>query len=140
MKRIILTTGVLLMTAALVFGQQRQGRSFGTPEENARRSAERRAEELQLSDAQKDSVYAITLAGRKAMEQAFREQREDQRGQLMGKMRELRSERDQKILSILDENQKKAYEKLMEERQHRQRPGEGRRGGRGGERSDRSEG
>jgi len=110
----------------LSFAQQR-GRS--TPEESAKRTSERLAEELKLSAAQKDSVYAYSLAQSKAMQQAFQNNGNGDRQQMGEKMRELRTQTDKKILSVLDDNQKKAYTKLTEERANRMRQGGGRRGG-----------
>ncbi len=118
----------LLMMVGLSFAQQR-GRS--TPEESAKRASERLEKELKLSAAQKDSVYAYSLAQSKAMQQAFQNNRDGDRQQMGEKMRELRTQTDTKILSILDNNQKKAYTKLIEERANRMRQGGGRRSGGG---------
>ncbi len=123
-------TVVLLLVAGLSVAQQRGGRGFGNPEENAKQTAERLEKELKLSPAQKDSVYAYSLEQGKAMRQAFERGGED-RQQVMGKMRELRTQTDQKILAVLDATQKKAYEKIVEERASRMRQGGGPRGGRG---------
>lgn len=117
---------MLLVVAGLSFAQQR---TRSTPEESAKRTSERLAEELKLSAAQKDSVYAYSLAQSKAMQQAFQNNRDGDRQQMGEKMRELRTQTDKKILSVLDDNQKKAYTKLTEERANRMRQGGGRRGG-----------
>jgi len=126
MKKCILMTTAMLMIAGLSFAQQR-GRS--TPEERAKGMSERLEKALQLSAAQKDSVYAYSLAQSKAMRQAFQNNRNGDRQQMGEKRRELRKETDTKILSILDSDQKKAYTKLMEERANRMRQGGGRRSG-----------
>ena len=121
---------MLLVAVGLSFAQQR-GRGFGNPEENAKRTSERLEKELTLSAAQKDSVYAYSLAQSKAMQQAFQNNRDGDRQQMGEKMRELRTQTDKKILAVLDDNQKKAYTKLMEERANRMSQGGGRRGGGG---------
>ena len=123
----------LLIAVGLSFAQQR-GRGFNNPEENAKRTSERLEKELALSAAQKDSVYAYSLEQSKAMQQVFQDNEKEDRQQVMGKMRELRKQTDKKILSVLDDSQKKAYEKLVEERASRMRQGGGRRGGGGNER------
>jgi len=128
MKGSILTVATLLMAVGLSFAQQ-GGRNFGTPEENAKRTADQLEKELNLSAAQKDSVYAYTLEQGKAMRQAFQDNQNGDRQQMMGKMRELRTQTDKKILAVLDADQKKAYEKVIEERASRMRQGGGRRGG-----------
>ena len=117
----------LLLAVGLSFAQQR-GRGFSNPEENAKRTSERLEKELVLSAAQKDSVYAYSLEQSKAMQQVFQGNENGDRRQVMSKMRELRKQTDKKILSVLDDNQKKAYEKLVEERATRMRQGGGRRG------------
>ncbi|SFC04899.1 hypothetical protein SAMN05421747_103264 [Parapedobacter composti] len=128
-QKILFTVAVLLMAVGLSFGQQqRGGRGFGTPEENAKRTTERLAEQLKLSKAQQDSVYAYTLEQGKAMQQAFQANQNADRQQMMGKMRALREETDEKIRAVLDDSQKKAFEKMREEQASRMRQG-GRRGG-----------
>ena len=124
-KRMLMLTAFLVM-AGLSFAQQR-GR--GTPEENAKRASERLEKELSLSAAQTDSVYAYSLAQNKAMRQAFEDLREGDRQQMRKRMQELRKQTDAKILSVLDDNQKTTYKKLIEERPARMRQGDGRRGG-----------
>lgn len=118
------------MAVGLSFGQQR-GRGFDNPEENAKQTSERLEKELGLSAAQKDSVYAYTLEQGKVMREAFQNNQGGDRQQVMDKMRELRAQTDKKILSVLDADQKKAYEKLVEERANRMRQGGSRRGGNG---------
>lgn len=122
----------LLIAVGLSFAQQR-GRGFNNPEENAQRTSERLEKELALSAAQKDSVYAYSLEQSKAMQQVFKDNEKGDRQQVMGKMRELRKQTDKKILSVLDDSQKKTYEKLVEERANRMRQGGRRRGGGGNE-------
>lgn len=128
MKKGFLVMTMLLMAAGHSFAQER-GRGFGNPEENAKRISEQLAEELKLSATQKDSVYTYSLAQSKAMQQVFQNNRNGDRQQMGEKMRELRTQTDEKILAVLDSNQKKAYTKLMEERANRMRQGGSRRGG-----------
>lgn len=116
----------VLMMVGLSFAQQRGG---STPEESAKRMSERLEKELKLSTAQKDSVYAYSLAQSKAMREAFQNNRNGDRAQMGEKMRGLRKQTDEKILSVLDANQKKAYAKLIEDRANRMRERGGRRGG-----------
>lgn len=132
MKKNFLAVAVFLLIAGFCFGQQR-GRNFGTPEENAKRTSERLEKELGLSADQKDSVYAYTLEQGKSMQQLFQENQTGDRQQLMGKMRDLREKTDKKILSVLNADQQKAYEKMAEERANRMRGNGGNGGRRGGE-------
>lgn len=118
----------LLVIVGFSFAQQR-GRGFGTPEENAKRTTERLEKELKLSAAQKDSVYTYSLEQAKTMQQAFQNNQNGDRREMMDKMRELRQQTDKKILSVLDDSQKTAYEKIVQERASRMRQGGGRRGG-----------
>lgn len=128
MKKQFLAVAVFLLIAGSSFGQ-RSNRGFGTPEENAKRTSERLEKELGLSADQKDSVYAYTLEQGKNMQQIFQENQGGDRQQLMGKMRDLREQTDQKILSVLNADQQKAYKKMIEERAaNRMRNGGGRRG------------
>src|SRR5690606_41366076 len=113
MKKCILMTTALLMMVGLSFAQQR-GRS--TPEERAQRTTEHLEKELKLTAAQKDSVYAYSLAQGKAMRAAFQNNGNGDRAQMAEKMRELRKQTDEKILSILDTDQKTAYTTLTEGR------------------------
>src|SRR5690606_28205345 len=101
---------MLLVVAGLSFAQER-GRRAGTPEERAKRATEHLEKELKLTAAQKDSVYAYSLAQSKAMQQAFQNNKDGDRRQMGEKMRELRTQTNTKILSVLDEDQKKAYSK-----------------------------
>ncbi len=119
---------MLLGVASFSIAQQ-PGRGFSNPEESAKRTAERLEKELKLTAAQKDSVYAYSLAQSKAMQQAFQGNKDGDREQLGKKMRELRTQTDEKILSVLDSDQKKAYNKLIEGRANRMRAAGNRRGG-----------
>lgn len=119
----------LLIAVGLSFAQQRGGRGFASPEENAKRVTERLEKELKLSAVQKDSVYAYALEQGKAMRQALQDNQYGDRQQMMAKMRELRDQTDRKILAVLNDDQKKTYEKIAEERASRMRQGGGRRGG-----------
>ena len=85
MKRSILTAMVLLaVSVTLSFAQQRGGgRGFGNPEENAKQTTEQLEKELKLTEAQKDSVYAHTLAQGKAMQQVFQNNQGGDRHQMM---------------------------------------------------------
>jgi len=85
MKKSLLLMSMLLVVAGLSFAQQR---TRSTPEESAKRTSERLAEELKLSAAQKDSVYAYSLAQSTAMQQAFQNNRDGDRQQMGEKMRE----------------------------------------------------
>jgi len=132
MKKEFLAVAVFLLIAGFCFGQRGNNRGFGTPEENAERTTERLEKELELSTAQKDSVYSYTLEQGKRMQQIFQENQGGDRQQLMGKMRDLREETDKKIHSVLNADQQKAYEKMAEERANRMRNGGGRGDRRGG--------
>jgi len=123
MKKGMLIMVSLLAAAGLSFAQPGNGRGFGTPEENAQRMTARLAEELKLSPAQRDSVYAYVLEQGKATRQLFQEGREGDREQMRTKMTALREETDRKILGILNDDQKIGYREWIAERQSRMRNG-----------------
>jgi len=85
-------------------------------------------EELYLTQGQVDSIRIILDENQKQM-QAMREKfggdreamREAMGGSMRDSMRVFREKMNQKIMEVLDEDQKKDYEKLMEERRNMMR-------------------
>lgn len=115
MKKVLATLLLLLTVSAISFGQGRGPRS-SNPEESARNTVSRLDQELKLSPAQKDSVYAISLASAKARQELFQQGQNGDREQTMTRMRELRQKTDERILSVLTADQQKAYQKMTADR------------------------
>ena len=84
--------------------------------------------ELSLTDAQVKEVEKIFQDSRDKMIE-LRNQNQGERKQMMEMMFEMRKENDEKIKSILNEDQKIKFEEYMEERDTRMKERMGRRGG-----------
>jgi Spy/CpxP family protein refolding chaperone len=75
-------------------------------------------EDLYLTQDQVDSIKIVMDEHFKMM-QGLREKFGDDRGAMRDTMRVLRQQMDDKIMKYLDENQKKDYQRLQEERRAR---------------------
>lgn len=113
----------LLFVAVASYAQPPGG---GRPGMDSKESATRQTEELtkslKLTDVQKDSVYSYLLAQGEGQQKLFQSNQGGDRSAMMGKMQELRSKTDDKINAVLDDTQKKAYEKIVKERANRRGP------------------
>ncbi len=131
MRKVLLTCFVLAGALLFSYAQPpqrggQQGRM--SPEDRAKRTVEDLEKSLKLTKQQQDSVYAYSLTQAKEQQALFQQGQDGDRQAMMGKMREIRANTDKKIRTILNDDQKAAYDKLMKERQNRQGPGN--RGGR----------
>lgn len=81
-----------------------------TPEERAKLKTMRLAEELKLSDKQQNAVYEVLLS-----QETERERHQLQREEARKRAQAEHKRSEQKILEILDENQKELYEKRKAE-------------------------
>ena len=75
-------------------------------------------EDLYLTQDQVDSIKIVMDENFKMM-QGLREKFGDDRGAMRDTMRTLRQQMDDKIMKYLDENQKKDYQRMQEERRAR---------------------
>ena len=123
MKKVLLTCFVLAGALLFSYAQPPQRGGQMSPEDRAKRMVEDLEKSLKLTKQQQDSVYAYSLAGSKEQQALFQQGRDGDRQAMMGKMREIRANTDKKIRTILNDDQKAAYDKLVKERQNRQGPG-----------------
>ena len=117
MKRWILSIAIVGMTTLGVLAQQRP-KEVPSPEERAQQMTNRMAERLNLSEDQKKEVYAIHL------ENAHKRQKEmeAQRAEREARLAEMKAQ-DEKIKSILTEEQRKEWEEIKMDARDRRRPG-----------------
>ncbi len=98
----------------MAFAQQQDStkRTRKTPEERAQHFTDALAKQLSLTEDQKTKIYAINLEGmNKAKGSRTKGQRPDRAA-----MKASMDERDQKINSILNKDQRKTYQKLKAKR------------------------
>lgn len=124
MKKTFLFIALLAGTVSFSQAQQRPQR---TPEEMAKRSTDMLEKQLTLSADQKTKIYAIELSQFKTMDSLRTAAAgSDNRREMMTKMRSMRDENTKKISDLLNEDQKKAYQKMQEDMHNRMRNGQGR--------------
>ncbi|WP_057937104.1 hypothetical protein [Algoriphagus resistens] len=124
MKKWIFATGLMVMISLSTMAQKRDGER-PSAEDRAKRNTERIAEELNLTDAQKEQVLAINLeyakkneaemAERKAMMEARKAEMEAKRVQLR--------EQDAKIQAVLTEEQRAKWTEIKAEKMNDRRRG-----------------
>jgi periplasmic protein CpxP/Spy len=132
MKKILLMIALIAGTASLSMAQR-----GGNREEWVQRNVDRLKTSLNLSAEQEVKVKAIITASEKSQD-SIRATLEQGAGRetLMQKMRPLREANDKKIMAILNEEQKKAYTAILEERRQRGPGGPGGQNGEGRRRQD----
>lgn len=127
MKKIMMTLGLTMMMALSVFAQQRGGGERPSAEDRAKRSTERMAEHLGLSDAQKEQILNLNLEFAKQQEAQRAEQREQGEAR-----KEAMQAQEEKIKAVLTPEQAEKWEAAKKERREGdRRRGRGQRGGRG---------
>lgn len=123
MKKLVLLLMVALFTASGAFAQERQ-RQNSTPEDRAKRQTETLTKELKLTDAQKDKVYKIVLKySQPRTQQNANTDREKRREEFQ----KLFKERNDSIKTLLTDDQKKKFDKHLENTQNRMRGNRGQR-------------
>jgi len=105
--------------------QQRGGMRL-SPEERAKRNVERLSEQLDLNQAQKDSVYRFSLDGAKEQQALFQQGSREDRREAFTKMRAINESTEDKIKAVLSEEQQKKYDTILQEQQERMRSRSGR--------------
>ena len=118
MKKLVLLLMIALFATSGVFAQQRQQRERSTPEERAKRQTETLTKELTLTDAQKDKVYKIVLKFSQPQTQnnanTDREKRREE-------FQKIQKQRNDSIKTVLTDDQKKKFDKHIEDMQNRMR-------------------
>lgn len=145
MKRVTLLILVFLMAFAVSCNQNRNQNSqqdFGNggdrgpgnfnPESFAEEQVETMSEMLELSSEQADQMHEIMMDGFESMRQMGEDLQQNGGGMegMREKMMELREKQDEKIKSILSDDQWQKYEEYQEEMRNRWQQG----GGFGGQR------
>lgn len=141
MNKWIFATGMMVMISLSTMAQRKQGER-PSAEDRAKRTTERMAEELALSDAQKKQILDINLefAKKNEAEMAERKAEMDARKAEMDAKRTELKEQEAKIQAVLTEEQRTKWTEIKADRMsdsRRGRPnaqieGDPRRGRRGG--------
>ncbi len=119
MKKLIIALGLVLCMAT--FAQAQGGRQMGTPAERAERQIAQ-LEPLKLSADQKSRLTEIFLVQAKQTDSLRATIADSGDFQAMrAKMAPLQAETSKKVNALLNDDQKKAYEAILEERRSRQR-------------------
>lgn len=111
MKKWMMTLGLISMIGLSVNAQQRRGGEKPSPEERAKKSTERMAEHLELSEAQKTQILDLNLEFAKAQEDQMEERREQGEAR-----KEAMQAQEEKIKAILTPEQAEKWEVAKKER------------------------
>ncbi len=119
MKRLIIAMGLILCMAT--FANAQGGRQMGTPEERADRQIAQ-LETLKLSAEQKAKLKQVFIWSAKRVDSVRTTLTDGGDFQaLRAKMAPLQEETTTKVNALLNDEQKKAYEAILEERRARMR-------------------
>lgn len=118
MKKLVLLLMIALFATSGVFAQQRQQRERSTPEERAKRQTETLTKELTLTDAQKDKVYKIVL---KFAQPQAQDNANTDREKRREEFQKVQKQRNDSIKTVLTDDQKKKFDKHIEDMQKRMR-------------------
>ena len=124
MNKWIFATGMMVMISLSTMAQKR-GVERPSAEDRAKRVTERMADELTLSDAQKNQILEINLEYAKKNEAEMAERRaemEARRAEMDAKRAELK-EQDSKIQAVLTEEQRAKWAEIKAERMDDRRRG-----------------
>jgi len=113
MKKLILTTVLIVASVTIATAQQRQTRSI---EERAKMQDEFMETQVGLTDDQKSTIQAINLEFAKQLDEERQKNRGD-RDAMRTKMREIDTARDAKYKEVLTEEQ---FNKYLEEKAKRE--------------------
>lgn len=124
MKKWIFATGLMVMISLSTMAQKRDGER-PSAEDRAKRNTERMAEELKLTDAQKEQILAINLeyAKKNEAEMAERKAKMEARKAEMEAKREVLKEQDAKIQTVLTEEQRAKWSEIKAEKMNDRRRG-----------------
>lgn len=121
MKSILITATLLIGMISLGYSQDRKERErpkgpgqehpIKSPEERAKLNADMMAKKLNLTDKQKDEVYALNLERAERMEK-IRKSEMAFRKELMEKHKSAMMESEKKLNKILTDEQQKTYQEM----------------------------
>ncbi|MCL6524270.1 MAG: hypothetical protein K6T34_06375 [Thermoflavifilum sp.] len=104
---------IAIVTLGL-WGMQSHAQGRMSPEERAKSFSQRMEQQISgLTDQQKDSIEAINLDISKAMQAAF-EQNQGDREAMRSAMQSLQQQRDERLRAILNDDQYKQYQDMMQ--------------------------
>ncbi len=117
MKKWMIGAAFLFFTSLNVAAQQER-KEMPNPEERAKRMTDRMATELQLTDEQKEKVMEINLENAKKRQAEI----EKEMAERKARMEEMKAQ-NEKIMSVLTEEQRQKWEQIKLERRDQRRPG-----------------
>lgn len=120
MRKLITMMFVAVVAISSSYAQEQGPRQGGTPEERTKMQVERLNKELNLSQAQQDSIYKYSLQTTKE-QQTIMKTAGDNREAVREKMKPIREKNIAKIKSFLNEEQKAKYEDLQKQMQNRRK-------------------
>jgi protein CpxP len=122
MKKSILMVALFIGFSTLGFAQEQGARPRLSPEERAQKKTELLTEKLSLTKEQQEKVLAINLEEAKSNEEFMKKTREE-RMKDISERRESMKATDEKIVALLTEDQKKAFQELKAEQRKNLREG-----------------
>jgi protein CpxP len=114
MKKLLMICGLLFGVITLTHAQD-GGRKMMSPEDRAKKSTERLAEKLKLTEDQKAKVLAIYTEEATSMSKNMQQDNTDRKAK-REEMKAARVANEAKIEAVLTNDQKKAYEAMKAER------------------------
>ncbi len=120
-KTILLIAFVSTMTLS---NAQQRGGGQRDPNERAKRSTEQMTERLSLTEDQTKKVEAINQEAADKVTEVFASASGD-REAMRAVMMDINKEKDKKLKAVLNEDQWKEYEKMVEEQRQRRSEGNG---------------
>lgn len=118
MKKILLLMALVAGTATLSMAQQGGGQRGGTPEERVQRNLERLKTAINLTADQEVKVKQILFAQNKSQDSLMAAAGNDRQAAFQ-KMAPIRESSDARIMALLNDDQKKAYTAMQEQRRQR---------------------
>ncbi|MBC8052220.1 MAG: hypothetical protein H7Y13_04080 [Sphingobacteriaceae bacterium] len=131
MKKILVVLFLMAGAVSLSKAQGQGGFQQRSPEERVKMQMERLSQTLSLTEDQKTKISAIYLVQAKSRDSLFTSMGQTpDRDAMRAKMTEMNASSDKKVLSLLNDEQKKTYEAYVKERGNRgfgggQRPPQG---------------
>lgn len=124
MKKLSIVVTLLLCVITFANAQNRPqgGRGMGTPEERAQRQTEMLSTRLNLTAEQKAQAQAIFLSQAKSID-SLRNASQGDFQAMRSKIQPIQQASDSKLISLLNDEQKKQYTAFQEERRARMQNG-----------------
>ena len=126
MKKLILSTLLFLGLTVTGFSQEKTERAHKTPEQRAQMITDALDKKLSLSESQKTQIYQINLERAQAMNNLKDDKANVDKSQIKAQV----EASENKILSVLNDNQKATYAQFKAEREakHKEHKGGHKRG------------